>query len=816
MSQSTIVPPRPAPLTSLPSAATARALQVGAGRLNPTGRQVNLVGPLREGQAIIGEVNFGLTADDKLLVGATALFEALTPLITPESLEALKVSVGTANLVPSELLASSGYIVSYDPSTISLRIVMPAKARPSRTLQLANFDRERVGSYIAPANFSAYLNTRSSVDYQWTGPNQGAGDVNVSLDGAIRYRSIVLELDGSYLSGADDPFRRESARLVYDQPKQQRRWTLGDLQPTGRGFVGASPMAGLGVIKSYSLLEPQRNVQPRGEREFTIERTSTLEAFINGRSVRRIRLDPGTYKVRDFPFGQGLNDVKLVIEDDFGQQEKIEFSLFFDRSLLSQGLSEYGAFLGVLAAGGMSGRTYETSEPVFTGFYRRGVRAGLTLGTSTHIRSDSYALGGEATWSSRLGTVGADVGFSSNDLLGSGYAFNLTFQRLFRSEASAGRALSFSLQARSENFSVPGAILADNPFAYQAGIGYSQSLGEAQFISFDARYSIGRGFEPNGDAYKVTYGYRLSSNANFTAEAFSEETRNVRDNGVRIGLIYRFGNTDSVTADYDSVSEQVRVGYRRSGGSGVGAWNASVDVSNGPSGTGANASLSRTENRLDWALTHSTSFDGPNGANASQRSSLRFSTSVAYADGAIAVSRPIFDAFALVTPHRTLAGRQVLISPREDDYSSSSGFLGSAVASDLSSYAERTVTFNVPDAPAGYDLGAGNARLYPSYRAGYRIEVGSDYTMTVIGRLLDVDGVPLSLIAGTAVEVDAPTRPPLSVFTNRDGRFGLVGTKPGKWLITMPTTPPQQFEIVIPDQTSSIVRLGDTKGRPTQ
>ena len=145
-----------------------------------------------------------------------------------------------------------------------------------------------------------------------------------------------------------------------------------------------------------------------------------------------------------------------------------------------------------------------------------------------------------------------------------------------------------------------------------------------------------------------------------------------------------------------------------------------------------------------------------------------------------------------------------------------SGLLGAAVASDLSSYSERTVTFNVPDAPAGYDLGAGNTRVYPAYRSGYRIEVGSDYTITVIGRLLDQDGQPLALIAGSAIEAANPTRAPLTVFTNRDGRFGLVGARPGKWLLTMPTTPPQEFEIIIPDSSTSIVRLGDTRGGPAR
>jgi outer membrane usher protein len=810
------VQPAPAPAVrtqvAQPTPPRAPALTMTPGRRNPTNRQVRLVGPIRDGDTVIGEVDFALTADDKLLVGAPKVLEALQPIIAPASFVALKATLGDRELVPEEEYKAAGYEVSYDTGSISIRIKISAVARPSRTVNIADLDRGRIGEYASPARLSAYLNARSTIDYVWTGPDKGPGDLNVFLDGAIRYGSVVFESDGSYAEGAQKPFRRETSRFVFDELAQQRRWIVGDLQPTGRGFVGSSPMAGISVLKSFSLLEPQRNVQPRGEREFTIERTSTLDAIINGRSVRKVRLEPGTYKVRDFPFGQGLNDVNLVIEDDFGQKESIQFSLFFDRSLLSEGLSEYGAFLGVLAQGGLDGRTYDSSEPVFSGFYRRGIRPGLTLGTSVHARSDGYALGGETTWASSFGTLGADAAISDVDGIGTGYALNMSFQRLFRSEASSGRALSLTLQARSEDFATPGSILADNPFLYEAGIAYSQSLGEFQFISADYRHAAGRDVEPDRDAFRVTYGNRISSRANLTAEAFSETSNGRNNSGFRLAFIYRLGDNDSVTADYESGSEQVRLGYRRGGGSGVGAWNASIDADYSPSGSGANASLSRTENRFDWALTHSTSFEGPSGSASTQRSSARASTALLFADGTFGISRPVFDSFALVTPHKSLAGRQILVAPRDDTYSSSSGMFGAAAAVDLTAYSERSVTFNVPDAPAGYDLGAGNVRVYPPYRSGYKVVVGSDYTMTVIGRLINQDGGPLTLIAGTAIEVGAPDKTPLTVFTNRDGRFGLVGARPGKWLIKMPTTPPLEFEITVPDSPDSIARVGDITG----
>jgi outer membrane usher protein len=89
--------------------------------------------------------------------------------------------------------------------------------------------------------------------------------------------------------------------------------------------------------------------------------------------------------------------------------------------------------------------------------------------------------------------------------------------------------------------------------------------------------------------------------------------------------------------------------------------------------------------------------------------------------------------------------------------------------------------------------------------------VGSAYSVTAIGRLIDIDGEPVSLVSGTAVEVAHPERTPITVFTNREGRFGIGGLAPGKWRITMLDDKKSVFEITIPGDADGLVRVDELK-----
>lgn len=775
-------------------------------RINPTARAITLTAPVKDGALYLGDIGLTIQPDDRITLPTQRLLDLLTNVVDGDTVDALRGAfAGRTEVTPAELPLITA---QYNPQTLELQLSIPPELKAQQSLAVATLDRELIGEVAPPAAFSGYLNVRSSIDYDHRGSGSGFDDPLFLLDSAFRMGPGVLENEAVYQPGGFQEFQRQGTRLVFDYAPQAIRVTVGDLQTQARSFQSAPDIAGVSIVRSYSLLQPQRVVRPRGDRSFVLNRASTVDVRINGQSVRRIRLDPGSYNLRDFPFVQGANDVRLEIEDDTGQRELLNFNLFFDRSQLDTGLSEFGFYAGVNSQLEADGPNY-SDDFVSTGFYRRGINDQLTLGAN--YQADRYVqmAGVEMVASTVLGTLGVDLAASTVDNFGGGTAAIVTLQRLIQMPGGQTDALNLQFETRSRNFAQLGVLSPDNRFSYEVGGSYTHAFSEAIYTALDARYSKGRGAQQDIATYRVSGGVRVNETVSANLDVFYEEGQ-VRDGvGAFFSIVERIGRTSSVRADYDTRFKRARVGFQTLNGQGVGAYNVNADVERTSDDTAINASGTYTANRAELGFNHFSGFDGDFDAVTEQRTSLRAAASLVFADGAVAIGRPVYDSFALVRPHRTIKDATVVLNPTPDSFTARSGALGGAVETGLSAYSVRTITMDVEGAPLGYDIGAGSVKVFPPYRGGYLVEVGSDYSVTAVGRLVGPDGAPISLLAGTAVELAHPDRAPITIFTNRDGRFGLTGLRPGQWRIDMPTNPPVSYILTVPDNAEGVVRAGD-------
>lgn len=758
---------------------------------------------IKDGETYLGDADAQIAADDTLLVSVAQINELFGRRLDAARLAQLGQVQAVDGFATIAAYAARGFIMRFDKRTFELTVSVATADRAVQTIALADLDTQIIGEFAEPASFSAYLNIRGSLDYVHTGFDKGLTDPFFLFDGAMRIAPFVVEAEGGW-DGIDRRFVRSGTRVVYDDAKRLLRWTAGDLQAQNRGFQGLLDVAGVGIVRSYALLEPQRNVAPRGGRTFSVARNATVEALVNGRPIRTLRLQPGTYNLSDFPFAQGGNDVELIITDDTGQREVISFSTFVERTQLAPGLSEFSLNVGVLTRR-ESNLSY-TNDPAVTGFYRRGLNEFLTVGANFQYARESYLVGAEAVLGTSLGTIGADVAVSQIQNLGSGWAANFSLERITQSEQGSASLLA-AIELRSRRFGAVEQLFPDNPYDYNVSVSYNRSLGRQSFIGIQGRYAHGRDAVVDERSARLTFGRRLGNFTNLTFDA--EWSNGVRgdDKSFRISLVRRFGTRTSARAEFDGRDNRVRLGAQSSGGYGIGAWSVSGNADIGKEAIAVNAAGNYVSNRADIGVAHAATYSPDSRGIVDQRTSLRLGSSIAFAGGMFTVGRPINDSFAIVRPFKGSKDLRIEVEPAQGSAQARSGVLGPALFGQLTSYSARTLTYDAPEAPAGLDIGTGSLRTFAPYRSGYVVTVGSDYNVMAIGTLLE-SGQPLDLKAGFAQEVGGEKRK-VELFTNREGRFAAAGLKPGRWRIEIAGPPPIVYDLVIPETAEGVVRIGE-------
>jgi outer membrane usher protein len=786
--------------------------------LNPTNRDIRLTISAVDGPVILGEVPVVVTANDELRIATRRVLDLLAESVDADRLRAIEGALLARRQITAEEFEQSGINLRFDPQRLTLEFIIPSEIRASRNLQVSALDRGRIGEFLQPENFSAYVNVRGALDYVSDGPDTGFQEPTFFLDGAARLGNVVLESEAFWqpgVGGAPD-FQRQGSRLVYDDLDGLFRVTGGDLQPVARAFQVTPNMAGISFARSYSELRPQQIIRPRGNRSFLLERPATVEIFVNGSLARRVQLNPGNYNLNDFPYTQGANDIRVNIVDDSGRQETLRFNIFLDQTQLADGLTEFGVYAGVQAPLGPQGPDY-TDDFVFTGFVRHGVSDQLTLGGNLQVDEQSAMGGIEAVFGTAIGTFASNFAVSHVDNIGEGWAATVSFQRLFQRPEGFADSLNLFVETRSENFAPISFFLPTNPFEFEIGGGYSHALNDRAFVGIDGRFSKGRdGFEDQHN-YRLSGGYRVNDRVSLNAEARYEKN-NFRDEvSAFLSVNIRFGGFSSGRMQYDTRDNRARASFQTLSGQGVDSFNLSADVERSDFGSGYNFNGNYYSNVGEFGVAHFGDFDGDFGNSRSQRTSFRMATSLAVAGDAVAVGRPIFDSFAIIKPHEKLKGEKILIDPTISGRVADTAPFGTGVHPSLNSYSERTITVEAPEAPAGTDLGTGSFRVIPQYRSGYKMIVGSEYSMTAIGTLLNSAGAPVSLAIGSITQLDSDDPMTYEVFTNREGRFGIPGLAPGKWRLEMLDEETTTVILDIPDTPDlNVVRLGEVRATGRQ
>lgn len=786
--------------------------------INPYDRDIEITAPLQFNQRILGEMPVLLTRDDRFIVGSEGFLSLISPLLTPEAHEELRVTIGDRPRFLPEEIESTGIRLDYDPEQLAVLVLKIAPEKRSIEVLYQGRSPEEPGD--PPVPFSAFLNVSTIVSR--LSQNNEIRTPDVYLNGAIRYNNLVLEADAQtrrdFLTDKYK-FERRYARLVYDQPEQSRRWFLGDLDPETRGRQGFFDMGGVGVVRQRQRFNSFRNNVLSGGRRLVLQEQSTIRVMRNGLFQREFSLDAGQYDISNLPLDTGSNNVEIEIQGVSGSRQFFNYQAYLDTIDLEPGDYEYGAYVGFLDDGGFGNPNYSRGKPVFTGFWRKAFLNSPAIGIGAQISEDVQNITGQTQFllpnSARLRL---DAGGSRSDALGTGFAATVGYDQIIGG-ATGYDTVTLVADYTSRNYATVGTLNGVSPISWNLSAAYTKRFSTKLFSTTTASYRKSRG-PLIGDSYNIstTAHYRfdrqwsLQVGAEYSHTGFASGFgRRGNGFGVTVGLIWQPRYDRRAEARYNSLRNFGSARYQQTVDNQANSFGYSVAANYNDGATSASGQLDYVANRFDANLTHTAFGSDFNSIGDNHITTLRMSSSIAYAGGRLAVGRTINDSFALVYPHESLKGRSVIVGDRLEGgrHVSKSGTFGPAVQNSLTSFFNQSVRYDVADAPLGYDIGEGVKRVRPAYKSAYVIEVGSAAFVSAIGTLKGVDGEPVQLVSGIVRRADAPDAQGDPFFTNTAGRFAIAKLEPGvEYKVEFYTGGLSGFTFKVPQDNEGLLDLG--------
>lgn len=805
---------------SATSAQTAAQDPSASGRrfdINPFDRDIEITAPLQFNRRVLGELPVLLTHDDRFVIGTEGFLALIGPLLTPEArTELAALLADKPRFLPGDV-AASGITLEYDPEQLAVLVLKIAPEK--RSIEILYQDRSPEAAGDPPVPFSAYLNFSSTVSRL-----SQTGDIekpDIFLNGAVRYNNLVLEADAQMRRDFvtnDYRFERRYARLVYDQPEQLRRWFLGDLEPETRGRQSFVNMGGIGVVRQRQRFDSFRNNVLSGGRRLVLQEQSTIRVIRNGLFQREFTLDPGQYDISNLPLDTGSNNIELEVQGISGSRETFNYQAYLDTIDLEPGDYEYGAYLGVLDEGAFGNPNYSSGKPVFTGFWRKAFLNRPAIGFGTQLSEDVQNITGQTQLVlSNSGRLRIDVGGSRRKGGGTGFAATLGYDQILGG-ATGYDTLSVVLDYTSPKYATVGTIEGINPISFNLGAAYTKRFTHKFFVSANASYRKSRSTLFN-DSYSLSTTANYRFNREWTLQAGVEYLKSgfpggfARNNGfgVSVGLIWQPAYNRRAEARYNSLRNNGSARYQKTADNRVGSYGYSLTSTYNDGATSIGGQFDYVGNRFDANLTHTAFGDDFGNVGDNHVTTLRVGSSISYAGGRVALGRTINDSFALVYPHKTLKGREVIVGDALEGgrYVSKSGPLGPAVQNTLNAFLNQSVRYDVIDPPLGYDIGEGVKRVRPAYKSAYVIEVGSAAFVSAIGTLKGRDGEPLKLFSGILRRTDIADSKEEPFFTNTAGRFAIAKLEPGaEYSVEFSAGNYGVFTFRVPEDNDGLLELG--------
>lgn len=767
-------------------------------------KEINVSIPLYLDYQRIGKISSWIKGDTIISIKGTDLKKPLEEILDEKKLSQFE-SIFKSEKVLFESLSSGILKIKYDPIKIILELVIPTEYLKNNS---NTFDDQNIPRWaknpIYPKYPSGALNfsLEEDIGHQSTEKSYFRSDIY----GQFNIHNFVLEWDAEYQGQKkEEGFNRGPVRIIRDWPTHAIRGSLGDINPSITNGQSSVPLLGFSINRDYSLA-PYKVITPINQKEFILQKRSLVSFFVNGSLIKEEWLDRGRYSLKDLPLNEGLNDIEVLVRDDFGAEKRIKFKEVSSNNLLKDGLNKFDMTLGVPSFQESGEIKYNQKEYIFSTYFEKGLNRYLTMGPNFQYRKSQFNLGLNATLSSTIGVFFIEDNASriknSKDGNKASLGYRLESYKMgplgsfsFVTEVSHLTPFytPFNSNLVLNEIDYQYRVLISKPFSSGFSIGAGTSVGNNRFDG------------PNSLNYNLNLNKRMFKDMNLSFYyGRSRTTSGDWSTNLYAFLSFFLPEFDqSGHIFYDSPNEISRA-----------AWN--YYPRNELNNVSVDASIEKNKDRNvgDLGINHKNNvFEFKaretinNGNSNSSRTNLKLLSSILFVKDAFVISRPTNGSFALFRPNPLL--KEELSQNRLEIKNNSLyevGDFGSAgvlAFPNMRPYSFYKINLDTRNLTPGTKLEAEEYILFPGYKSGHLIEVSALGTVLLRGRLVDSKNHPLSLTTG---RIETPKGDSIPLFTNRSGHFVADGLTAGNYKVFMDDD--YNYEFVIEEDKRGILMMG--------
>lgn len=739
-------------------------------------------------------------------VRPSQLAESMQEALKPELFEQI-FALGD-EFTPVKEIEDLGLILSFDAGTLLIKAELAPDMRATEVHSFVRGDRFAGYAKVKPTDFALGV---TSAFIGRTGTNTDDFE-DTFFDPAFLFDGFAnaggrngLNAEFSFDVRPTSEFEanvfiRNSATAFYDFEAEAIRASLGDVRPRVSGLSSTPDFVGVALERRFLDIQPMRSVEARGQRRLFLERESTVEIWVNGALISRLRAGPGEVDLRDIPFASSRNEVQVFVDDGTGRREVDRFDFASGFEMLQAGLVEFSFAGGALRDRLEDGLDFE-GDLGGSGLIRYGLTNQLTLETFAQGDGTRLNFGGGAIFGTPLGLFDFDVsGAYDRDEDSVGAAATLDFSTDFVGFFEERDELNLSLEYRSDEFARFGEPIDDTEFNYGFDATYD--------TSFDDRSSATLGFHYQTDDEEMETELEgsvgLSRNvAGVTLSLLGSHDFENDESRAFATISYSLGDRRTARAAYSSPNNTSRLEIQRYSDQKVGDYGYAAALLNDDDGSGFLGSVDTVANR--FAAEASVSIEG--GDTDRSIGEFRLQSGIAITERGIAVGRDPARGFAIVKTHKSLEDSPVEVRSNSSPVPRArSDIFGDAVVDVERGYTPQFIDVEVSEAPLGYNLGEGRYLLDPGARSGFVVEVGRDDYFSALGTIMR-HGEAISLRTGKVESMSDPDWTPRPLFTNRSGRFAVGDLKPGRYRISI-TGYAETLEFDFTEDSPPLVDIG--------